>query len=154
MQFILLAAFVIPAILFLVAQQNTLKAVKPENRFMNPGLVWLQMIPIFGQIWQFLVILRIANSIQKEMASRQDDSILGFSDASAVEETSKRPTFAIGLAYCLLTTIPLITNLCFSFDKQSWVISFVLLCSLSGMTCWIIYWARLAQYKKKLLLWQ
>jgi hypothetical protein len=156
MQFILLAAFLIPAVLFLLTQQNTLKAVKPENRFMNPGSVWLQMIPIVGQIWQFFVILRISASIQKEMASRQDDSILGFANASAVEELRKRPTFAIGIAYCTLITITIIINATEFSNLASELLKFArqwsALGSLAGMICWIIYWVRLAQYKKKLLL--
>ena len=50
LQIILLLVFVVIAVLFLLTQQNTLKAVKPENRLMQPGLVWLQLIPLLGQI--------------------------------------------------------------------------------------------------------
>ncbi len=95
LQFVLLAAFVVPAVLFLLTQQNTLKA-------------------------------------------------------SAVEELGKRPTFEIGIAYCILITTSIAINAGSSHDRQSWVINFATLCSLSGMICWIIYWVRLAQYKKKL----
>src|ERR1700729_4298381 len=98
LQIILLLVFVVIAVLFLLTQQNTLKAVKRENRLMNPGLVWLQLIPLFGQLWQFFVVSRIAKSIRNEIASRQDDSILGFSDITAVEEHGKLPTFTIGIA--------------------------------------------------------
>jgi hypothetical protein len=143
----LLFAFLIPAILFLLTQQNTLKAIKPENRLMQPGLVWLQCIPVFGQLWQFFVVSRIANSIRKEITFRQEDSILGFSDAAAVEEIDKRPTFQIGIAYCVLFTINLTM-------KYVWVLLYLSrlqgLVALSMMTCWIIYWVRLASWKRKL----
>ena len=40
--------FIIPAILFLVAQHGTLKAISPANREMSPGEVWFQLIPVFN----------------------------------------------------------------------------------------------------------
>ena len=52
-QFVLLFALLVPAILFLLTQQNTLKTVRVENRMLPSGLVWLQLIPLFGQVWQF-----------------------------------------------------------------------------------------------------
>lgn len=139
----------IPAILFLLTQQNTLKAIRVENRLMRPGLVWLQLIPIFGQIWQFIVVTRIAGSIRKEMASRQDDSILGVFDANAVQELNKRPTFTIGITYGVLFNTIFIMNLYLSIVGQV-MLNTVALLFLSGTICWIIYWIRLAQYKNRL----
>jgi hypothetical protein len=150
LQLLLLLAFLIPAIFFLLTQHNALKAIQPANRLMNPGLVWLQLIPLFGQLWQFLVVTLIANSIKKEFDSRQDDSILGFSDAAAVEQLGKRPTLIIGIAYCILTTSTIIINLGSVRVRDSWVYMASALCSLSGITCWIIYWVQLAGYKRVL----
>jgi hypothetical protein len=116
---------------------------------MQPGLVWLQLIPLFGQLWQFFAVTRIAGSIRKEIASRQDDSVLGFSDSAAVEEHGKQPTLMIGIAYCILFTIGVTMNFS-SLSPDSRLNIIASLCSLSGMICWIIYWVRLAQYKKKL----
>lgn len=153
MQLLLLAAMLIPALLFLLSQQNTLKAIKQENRRFHPGLVWLQLIPLFGQIWQFVVVSRIADAIKSEIAFRQEDTIFGVADASAVAEMGKRPTFAIGMAYCILITIGVIlqfkTN--YRVSDYQWVIMIGPLFSLSGMICWIIYWVKLAQYKTKLV---
>lgn len=153
LQILLLLVLLIPAIFFLLTQQNTLKTLKPVNRQMIPGLVWLQLIPLFGQLWQFLVVTLIANSIKKELESRQDDSILGFSDAGAVEQLGKRPTLIIGIAYCVLTTLSIILSLgpvkaASVLNRSAFMAS--ALCSLSGMICWIIYWVQLAGYKKAL----
>lgn len=141
----ILFAFLIPAILFLLAQQNTLKTIQPENRLMQPGMVWLQCIPVFGQYWQFRVVSRISDSIRQEIASRQDDSILGFADALSVEQLEKRPTFQIGIAYCILITIGVILAQIQVPLVQGWF-------SLAGMICWIIYWVQLAKWKRKLAL--
>jgi hypothetical protein len=152
LQILLLLAFLIPAILFLVSQQNILKAINPENRLMNPGFVWLQLIPIFGQVWQFIVVTRIADSIKKEIGAGQDDSVLGFSDISSVEEHNERPTYMIGIAYCSFSTAALFFNILFRSKASSipliaMVISFSF---LIGMICWIVYWVRLAKYTRKL----
>lgn len=148
LQILLLLAFLIPAILFLLAQQNTLKAIRIENRHMPPGQVWLQLIPLFNFIWQFVVVIKIADSIKKEIASRQDDSILGFADMTAVEQADKRPTFMIGMAWCTLIVVGSILN--FNHFRTFPIIWLGLLCSFAGMTCWIIYWIQLAGHKSDL----
>ena len=139
LQILLLLVFVVPLILFLLTQQNTLKAIRPENRSMNPGHVWLQLIPLFGQVWQFIVVSRISESLGKELASGSEDSILGVSDSVAEGGWSLRPTYGIGMAYCTLITI--------SFFPVPLAQG---LFSLAGMICWVIYWVRVARLKNKL----
>ncbi len=115
---------------------------------MLPGLVWLQLIPIFGQCWQFFVVTRIADSLRKVFSSCQDDSILGMSNLSVVEEFGKRPTFAIGITYCVLITAGIIINL---FVREGFRFLFIgPLFTWSGMICWVIYWVQLVAYKRKL----
>jgi len=56
---ILLVVFgiiLLPTIFYLITLQNTLHQVKFENRKMQPGQVWLCLIPLFGVIWQFFVV--------------------------------------------------------------------------------------------------
>jgi hypothetical protein len=146
-QIILLLAFVIPAILFLITQQKTLRAVQPGNRLMDPGMVWLQCIPLFGLIWQFVVVTRISDSISKEFASYDDNSVLGLSSPEIVDELGKRPTLGIGIAYCVIITIGVLANF---FLKSPSSIELIAIWNLSGMVCWIIYWIKLVQYKRKL----
>jgi hypothetical protein len=148
-QLLLLLAILIPAILFLLTQYNTLRTIRKPNRVMAPGLVWLQLIPGVGQIWQFFVVANISASIRKEYSFTQDDSILGLPNAEVVEELGKRPTFAVGITYCILFTTAIIINL--SVSQESRFLPVVGgLFSLSGMTCWIIYWVQLGAYKRKL----
>ena len=145
-QLILLAAFIIPAILFLLTQQNTLKLIRPENRRMSPGLVWLQLIPLLGQIWQFFVIARISASIKREMESPHGDSILGLSDVFAAGAVGGKPTLGIGITYCTLNALLVLYN----FSDLKNVPALAVLLGLAGMICWIVYWARLAWYRRKL----
>jgi len=59
--------FLVPMIFFLLAQQNILRAVSAHNRKMQPGEVWLQLIPLFGLVWKFIVVTRISQSIRSEI---------------------------------------------------------------------------------------
>ena len=147
-QMLFLLAFLVPAILFLITQQNVLSTVQPANRLMNPGLVWLQLIPLFGQLWQFIVVSKISDSIRKEFISTKDDSIIGISGAG-IAQLDNRPGFNIGIAYCILFTTGILINLLHKASPDSiWLIG--PLFTLSGMICWIIYWIELVKYKNRL----
>jgi hypothetical protein len=149
LQLALLLAFVIPAILFFLAQQNTLKVISPENREMSPGSVWLQLIPVFGMVWQFIVVVRIAHSISKEMASKIGESILDNSQVQ-IQGTDEIPTYTIGIAYCILMSLGVIINYS-TMQSSSYLALFGSLFVLTGMVCWIIYWVRLVNAKNKLV---
>lgn len=145
LQLLLFGVFLLIAILFLLTEQNTLRTIKTENRLLRPGQVWLQLIPFFGQVWQFFVVTRIAHSIQNEIISWENDSILG-AEALAIEKGNQRPTFGIGIIYCTLNCITLLLT----YYMQGSSPTLVGLISLSGIVCWISYWVSLAGYKKKL----
>jgi len=116
--------FSIPAIiivvLFLLNLQNLLKAISPENRRMTPGQVWLMFIPLFNIVWQFILVDRIAESIEAEYAMR------GL-------PMERKPTYNLGLAYCilsLLTWFPLV--------------------SLALLIIGILYWVKTAEFRKNI----
>lgn len=127
----------VPFVLFLLTQHKTVQAIRPENRTIEPGLVWLQLIPLFGIIWQFIVVSRISDSLQREFMSwRSEDSILGYTDPEAFKWTQTKPTYSIGIAYCTLSCcsiIPLLGGLA----------------ALAALVCWIVYWVNLADYKRR-----
>lgn len=161
LQLLLLLAFLIPAIFFLLTQQNTLKAIKAEHRLMDPGLVWLQLIPIFNYFWIFFVVKRIAGSLAREFAGRSSDSVFELADMEAVRAYGKRPTYGIGLAYSILFACLPLLLIMFNFIGNGTITitnravaivvlltSFMLI--LTGMVCWIVYWVQLVQYKNKL----
>jgi len=143
---LLLLLFIVPAILFVLTQQNTLKAIRPENRLLNPGLVWLQFIPIFGQVWQFIVVSRIAGSAVRQRMSFRDDSILGLSHEAAAA-IGKQPTLVMGIIYCSLEII----NILILFTTLTPTMQTIHgLLALAQMICWIIYWVQLGKLKIQL----
>jgi hypothetical protein len=128
-------AFVVSGIAFLITQVRTLEKIRQENQRIFPPKVWLQLIPVYGHVWQFFVISRIADSIRDELTSPIGDAI--FSEDTVA--SNARPTFFIGIAYAICFCVGLLP-----IDLLQGP------ASLIGIVCWIIYWIQLAKYKKKL----
>lgn len=122
---IISALSIIPLIFYLLTLQNTFNVISAENSKMKPGEVWLTLIPLFGLVWQFIVVNRLADSLKAEF------------DAKNMKVDEERPGAGIGLAYCIL--------FCCS------VIPFVnFLTGIAGIICWIIYWSKINNYRIKL----
>ena len=119
-QFLFLGLFLIPGIFFLLTLQNTLKAISPENRRMPPGNVWLLFIPLFNIVWQFIVVDKIAQSIATECTRLN------------IPVTERKPTYGIGLAW----------NICNFFTIIP------ILGPFASLVTFIIYWVKVADYKK------
>jgi hypothetical protein len=130
------ACFLVPFILFLLMQQSLLKNIQPHNRTISPGEIFLQLIPLFGMIWQFVVVSRISNSIHNELSNQQRFSFEA-TVPNPIPESSHRPAYAIGIAYCVLLCCSIIPML-------------GALAGFAGLICWIIYWVKLAEYKSLL----
>jgi hypothetical protein len=149
--------FILPALLFLFSQQRTLSAIRPEYRELKAGMVWLQLIPVFNLYWMFVVVTRIADSISKELVALQNDSILGLPDFDAVKAVSHRPTYKIGMAYCsLFLFFPgsiilgnIVGHKAPEMVERVWHVAWRV-AAVATVTCWIIYWVKLAQNKRKL----
>jgi len=116
---------ILPVIFYLLTLQNTLHEVQHENRKMQPGQVWLTLIPLFGIVWQFIVVNSIADSLKKEFQLRNIN----------VEE--ERPGIGVGLAFCILACCSIIPVL-------------GVLTSVAAFICWIIYWVKISNYKAEL----
>ncbi|MBL7717498.1 MAG: hypothetical protein JNL72_01575 [Flavipsychrobacter sp.] len=116
--------FLIPFILYLLTLQNTLKLISPQNRKMEPSMVWLMFIPFFNMVWHFIIVNRLADSLQDEYRHK-------------AHPAEPRPTYNMGLAMCILfccTWIPLLGGLV----------------SLGALIVWILYWVQVSGHRSKL----
>lgn len=111
-------------ILYMITLFNVLNAVAPANRKLEPGLVFLLLIPLFNLIWNFIVVGKLRDSLQAEYAARdlQGD---GFA-------------YGVGLAMSILAICSIIPIL-------------GVLSALAGFICWIIFWVKMAGYRKTLM---
>jgi hypothetical protein len=138
-QLLLFLAFVIPAVMFFLTQQNTLKVIHPLNRRIPPHQVWFQLIPIFGLVWQFWVIIKISDSIRNELYPLTNNSIFPETTIHA----GHRPTYNAGILYAGLFCLSYISTVSFLPLFTGFAI-------LAGTGAWITYWVQLSRYKKQL----
>jgi hypothetical protein len=92
---------------------------------MEPGKVWLWLIPIFGLVWQFIVVMNIAKSLGNEFARLE------------IRYPDPAPGQAIGVAMCVCNCrifIPLLGGLA----------------GVAGLVLWIVYWVRIVNYSRLL----
>ncbi|WP_276481676.1 hypothetical protein [Paraflavitalea pollutisoli] len=134
-QLLLLLIILTIGALFFWTQHRAFLAVRPENRRMEPGLVWLQFIPLFGLGWQFYVIVKLSDSIRDDLNAPSGDSLFGDDPVP----THTRPTYGLGISYAIL--------ICISLLPLGLIKS---LFSLAGLVLLIIYWIDVARYTKRL----
>ena len=115
---------IIPMIFYLLTIQKALQRCSPPNRSMDPGQVWLLLIPVFNLVYQFIVVSNVATSLGNEFRSRN-------------LQKEPEPGKSIGLAYCILSVCTIIPFLGF-------------LTGIACLICWIIYWSKISNFSSDL----
>ncbi len=130
-----LLVFLVIAILFLLTLQKALSRCSPRNRTMEPGMVWLNLIPLFNIVWQFITVTRVAESLRNEFRTRGRSRNEDFG-------------YGVGMTYCVMNIIGGVIN------GVSNVVPIVGLLGLPvgliGLVCGIIYWVKIAGYSAEL----
>ena len=67
---VILAGVLVLHIVYLVSLSKCFSRIAPHNRRMEPGMVWLNLIPCFGMIWIFITTSRLADSLRSEFGER------------------------------------------------------------------------------------
>lgn len=120
-----LALIFVAAIFYILTLSRALEKCSPASRTMQPGMVWLLLIPLFNIVWSFLVVIALGRSLGNEFRLRNLPSL------------SPEPGKGIGLAMCICGAcgiIPLIG----------------LIPSFVGFVLWITYWVRIAEFSRML----
>lgn len=66
----LIAAATAYQVWYFIVKIQALSAVAPHNRTMEPAMIFLIFIPLFGFVWYFIVVMRIAESLEQEFRER------------------------------------------------------------------------------------
>ncbi|HUB51368.1 MAG TPA: hypothetical protein VL986_04430 [Terracidiphilus sp.] len=117
--------FLIPAIFYLITLQNALVKCPPGVRTMEPGMVWLLLIPLFHLIWQFFVVMALGNSLGNEFRRR------------GIPCPDPLPGQSIGMAMCICGCCGIIP-----------IINFLAL--PAAFVLWIVYWVKIAEFSRAL----
>ncbi len=124
---VVLAIALVIWILFFLTLHKALDRCSPRNRSMEPGYVWLNLIPCFNFIWMFITVNRLSESLKNEFYARR---MYQGSDGGA----------GLGIACCILYLVYFAA----AAGKMNPVL--VLLSSLAWLVCWIIYWVKIAGF--------
>ncbi|RYD98210.1 MAG: hypothetical protein EOP54_08340 [Sphingobacteriales bacterium] len=138
-------------VLFLLHLQDTVKAADPENRKLKAGTIWLQLIPLLGIVYSFIVAIRLSDTIVAEY--RAKDQALPV----------KRPTYNTGITLAVFSVItsvleffPKLTineleQLVYAEKTGVLLLSIIIMFTdILWFVIWIIYWVQTTSYKKKM----
>jgi hypothetical protein len=112
-------------IVYIAFLSAVLRKCFPSSRTMQPGLVWLLLIPLFNVVWNFLVVNALADSLGNEFRLRN------------VPTNDPKPAKSIGIAMAVCgacSIIPLVN----------------ILAILPHLILWIIYWVKIAGFSRQL----
>lgn len=124
--FVFCAFFLIPAIFYILTLQKALERCAVSSRTMQPGMVWLLLVPLFNMIWNFFVVLALAKSLANDFARR------------GMPSPEPEPGQSIGLAMSICACCGVIPIL-------------GVLASLASLVLWIMYWVKIADYSRALV---
>ncbi len=111
-------------VFFLLTLQKCLKEVSEANRTMQPGMVWLNLIPLFNLVWIFITVIRLSESVVAEGEAR----------GAHVEDGGK----TMGLVYAIALVASIIP-----------LIGFI--SAVVALVAFIIYWVKISGYRKSLV---
>lgn len=117
--------FLVPVIFYILTLQGALNKCSVESRTLEPGMLWLLLVPIVSVVWHFFVVIGMANSLGNEFR-RRGGPIL-----------EPKPGQSIGLAMCICAACGFIPIL-------------GLIAYLVHLVLWIIYWAKIGEFSRLL----
>jgi hypothetical protein len=121
---IVLAISITIAILYLMNLQNLLKEIAPKNRLVEPGNVWLMLIPLFNIIYPFILYPKICDSVKAEFEFRGNPEAGDYGRALGI-------------------TMPILGLVGFVPFLGTFA-------GLANLVIFIIFWVKMAEYKNKL----
>ncbi len=112
-------------IFYILTLYRALNKCSISSRTMQPGMVWLLLVPFVNLVWQFFVVIGLADSLGNEFRAR------------GIPNVEPKPGKSIGIAMCVCgvcAIIPLLGVLAF----------------LVHLVLWIIYWVKIAEFSRRL----
>ncbi|MGA2753781.1 MAG: hypothetical protein ABSE53_08435 [Terracidiphilus sp.] len=119
------ATFLVVGIFYILTLSGALKRCSPIVRTMQPGAVWLLLVPFVNLIWHFFVVLALAQSLGNEFRVRK------------VPGVEPEPGKSIGIAMCICGVCAIIPIL-------------GILAGLAQLVLWIMYWSKIAGFSRML----
>ena len=95
--------YLISCIFYFINLQQALTLCDKKNRNLDPGLVWLSLIPFFNWVCNWIILFRVKKSLMNEFNSR------------GLEIKIVRDAFVVGLTEMILFTSNVIISIIYFF---------------------------------------
>lgn len=118
---LMLALFIVPTVFYLLTLRRALILAGREHRRLEPGLVWLMLVPLFGLAWHFVLVRRVADAVQRW--------------AKAHGQEVGDGGWGVGLAACILCCCAVLPVL-------------GILGSVGGLVCTVLWWVKVANFNR------
>lgn len=112
-------------IFYLLTLSRCLDKCRKRNRTMEPGMVWLNLIPCFGTVWGFITVIRLSESLTNEFRDRRE------------HRRDETYGYGLGLAYLILGLVAGIPYV-------------GALAGIPVLICFIMYWVKIAGFSAQL----
>jgi hypothetical protein len=112
-------------IIYIISLSRALSKCSVASRTMQPGMVWLLLVPLFSLVWQFFVVIGLADSLGKEFRAR------------GIPNVEPEPGKSIGIAMCVCGVCVIIPIL-------------GVIAAIAHIILWIIYWVKITEFSRRL----
>jgi hypothetical protein len=140
---LVLGAVLVLVLLMLIAYLSTLQKalhqVSPHNRLMEPGMVWLMLVPCVNLVWQFMIAIRVPDSLRNEFRERGQDDGSDYGKSIALTQA------ILGIVGGVASNVLSNTG---GGEKIGALASGVL--SLGCLAMFIVFWVKVANYSSQL----
>jgi hypothetical protein len=123
--FLVLPLCLLPMIFYILTLSRALTKCSRESITIEPGMLWLLLIPFVNLVWHFFVVIGMAKSLGNEFKARN------------LTNLDPLPGQSIGIAMCVCAACGIIP-----------VIGFI--AGLGSIVLWIIYWIKIADFSRQL----
>jgi hypothetical protein len=135
-------------VLYTLTLHTAMRRCAPQNRTLPPGLLWLQMVPVWGVFWWFVNAGAMGESLEKEIRSR---GIAAHRPHQALGTTAG--WFRVGALGLLVVDYGLFAVVATSeaggaSHSGDWRLAIAILviaglAALAFVVAWFMYWARI-----------
>lgn len=144
-------------VMYLLTLHRCMNLTSRRNRTMEPGLVWLNLVPLISIYWPIHIAIHVCGTLKNEFRDRDidDGSDYGKGIGLAVGITN-----LVGVLFNLVGTAMAAANpppqpqrldANVLLGNQPMAINIVVwTLSLISLVCWVVFWVRIAGYKRQL----
>ena len=146
---LIILSVIVLNIWYYISLQTAMDEVSQRNRSMSGGLVWLNIIPVFGFIWAFVFNSALNNSYKSEFKE------LGVNEHPSLVSGILYPAFNL-LFVIFNYTVPYLMYGTFDFQYLYYsrdglsIIVLAIIFLIANLVFWIIFWVNVAGLKNKL----